>query len=148
MRDTSDHPAAGPNGDVAAPIGKLAVVVFVTIAACTAIGVGLASASAPEAIPAAIAGGVSAIIGAALGLLPMVMAGQVKPFALAMAWIFGSSTRMLVAAGAALAAVLAGGLDPAWTLGVMLGACLAALAAELLIIMPVVGTKPNTEGAH
>lgn len=143
MRETSDHPAA-----VTAPIAKIAGVVFGAILICTALAAVLAATTAPGALPAAIAGGVSALIGAMLGLLPIVMAGQVKPLALAMAWIFGSSTRMLVASGAALAAHLVGDLDPAWTLGVMLAACLAALAAELLIIMPVVGAKPTTEGAH
>ncbi|MEQ8769803.1 MAG: hypothetical protein RIB60_04765 [Phycisphaerales bacterium] len=148
MRDSSDHPATRPGEGVTAPIGKIAGVVFGVIALSTVAAAGIAATTAPDALPAAIAGGVSAMVGAMLGLLPMVMAGEVKPFALAMAWIFGSSTRMVVAAGAALAAVLAGGLDPMWTLGAMLGACLAALAAELLIIMPVVGARPNTEGAH
>ncbi len=148
MRDASDHPATRPGEGVTAPIGKIAAVVVGTIVACTVIAAGIAAAIAPDALTAAIAGGVSALVGAMLGFLPMVMAGQVKPVALAMAWVFGSSTRMLVAAGASLAAVLAGDLNPMWTLGVMLGACLAALAAELLIIMPVVGTKPDTEGAH
>ncbi|GJM19896.1 MAG: hypothetical protein DHS20C14_21090 [Phycisphaeraceae bacterium] len=151
MPDAHDHPSDTADAPLAAPVGRLVGAVLGSIAVCTLFGAAAAWGMDAANIGAAVGGGVAALVGGMIGLLPTAVVGATRPFALAMAQIVGSSTRLVVGAGAAVAVVLVGDFNPVWTLGVLLVCMLVALLAELVIIMPVVGAQrahPAVQGTH
>ncbi|MEZ6318772.1 MAG: hypothetical protein R3B49_08470 [Phycisphaerales bacterium] len=119
-----------------APVARLAPAMLASILAVGAIAAAIAWAAAPHALASVAVGAGSALLGAVIGLLPLVLTMSRTPFALALTQVLGSSTRLLAGAGAAIAALLLGGFDPLWTLAVLLAAMLAALGAELAIVFP------------
>lgn len=127
------------------------VTIAIAIVGATVVfgGLGATASWLAEISPATsgVMGMIAALAGSAAGTLPWLLRHEVPAFTAAATQLFSAGLRMMVGLAAAIGLVLATDANRPWLLGVFLVATIAGLAAELLVLTPVLKNASHTPPA-